>query len=111
MHVLLLGVHGSRYITTHGLALNCNTDLNWFSHIVPCGIKDKGVTSLSETLNRKITVETIIDPFLNAFSEQFKCEFTVLPYHVKTKTVSHLKQQGLITSHKTEMQLLQERLL
>uniref|UniRef100_A0A673WSN1 Octanoyl-[acyl-carrier-protein]:protein N-octanoyltransferase LIPT2, mitochondrial n=1 Tax=Salmo trutta TaxID=8032 RepID=A0A673WSN1_SALTR len=39
-----------RYITSHGLALNCNTDMGWFENIVPCGIVGKGVTSLSQEL-------------------------------------------------------------
>ncbi|CAG2251289.1 LIP2 [Mytilus edulis] len=41
-----IGVHGRRYVTTHGVSLNCNTDLNWFKHIVPCGLKGKDVTLL-----------------------------------------------------------------
>lgn len=47
------GVSISRKITQHGFALNCNTDLQWFNHIVPCGLVGKGVTSLSEQLRRE----------------------------------------------------------
>ena len=46
------GVAASRLVVTHGFALNCNVDLNWYNHIVPCGIRDKGVTSLSRELGR-----------------------------------------------------------
>lgn len=71
-----IGIHGSRFVTTHGLALNCNTDLDWFSHIVPCGIEGKGVTSLSQELGRIVTVEETIPLLLKSFSERFQCELT-----------------------------------
>merc|ERR1712018_342355 len=41
--ICAMGVHNSDLVTSHGLALNCNVDLSWFDHIVPCGIEDKGV--------------------------------------------------------------------
>ncbi|KAI8990801.1 hypothetical protein BDF20DRAFT_792668, partial [Mycotypha africana] len=46
--IAALGVHLQRYVSSHGLALNCNTDLKWFEHIVPCGLSDKSVTSISK---------------------------------------------------------------
>lgn len=67
------GIHCGRYVTSHGLALNCNTDLNWFENIVPCGIVGKGVTSLSRELGRDVTTEEATPVLLEAFSEQFKC--------------------------------------
>ena len=54
--ICAMGVHSSDFVTCHGLALNCNTDLTWFQHIVPCGIKGKGVTSLTEELNRYLNI-------------------------------------------------------
>ncbi|KAJ1535569.1 hypothetical protein HK096_002309 [Nowakowskiella sp. JEL0078] len=48
--IAAIGIHVSRYITTHGFALNCTTDMSWFDYIVPCGIEGKGVTSLQEEL-------------------------------------------------------------
>ena len=42
-----MGIHCSRWVTTHGLALNVETDLDYFRHIVPCGIDDRGVTSMT----------------------------------------------------------------
>uniref|UniRef100_A0A6P8RM80 Octanoyl-[acyl-carrier-protein]:protein N-octanoyltransferase LIPT2, mitochondrial n=1 Tax=Geotrypetes seraphini TaxID=260995 RepID=A0A6P8RM80_GEOSA len=71
-----IGIHCGRYITSHGLALNCNTDLTWFEHIVPCGLEGKGVTSLSRELGRNVTVEEATGPFLEAFEEQFQCTLT-----------------------------------
>lgn len=84
-----IGVHGSRYVTTHGLALNCNTDLGWFEHIVPCGIEGKGVTSLSRELGRDFTTEEAIPLFIESFSKIFNCSCISFPenetYNILTK--------------------------
>jgi len=71
--VASIGVHGSKFVTTHGTAINCNTDLAWFSYIDPCGIADKEVTSLSRELQRNFTVEETIPLFLKAFGQEFDC--------------------------------------
>lgn len=52
-----LGVRVAKGVTMHGFALNCDTDLQGFSHIVPCGLPDAGATSLSARAGRRITVE------------------------------------------------------
>lgn len=67
------GVHCGNHITSHGLALNCCTDLTWFDHIVPCGLEGKGVTSLSRELGRPVTVDHVLQPFLDSFQEVFDC--------------------------------------
>ena len=59
----------------HGLSLNCNIDLTWFDHIVPCGIRSKGVTSLSRELKRNITVQAVVPVFLRAFAKEFDIHF------------------------------------
>ncbi|XP_078481375.1 octanoyl-[acyl-carrier-protein]:protein N-octanoyltransferase LIPT2, mitochondrial [Ciona intestinalis] len=72
--VCAMGINARRGVTSHGLALNCNTDLEWFNRIVPCGIHGKGVTSLSHELSRDITVEHVLPHFLEHFSDVFKSE-------------------------------------
>jgi lipoyl(octanoyl) transferase len=54
--VAAIGVRVSRGVTMHGFALNCDPDLAWFDRIVPCGIRDATVTSLSSELGRDVTV-------------------------------------------------------
>lgn len=71
--ICAIGVHGSRYVTTHGIGLNCSTDLKWFEHIVPCGIEGKGVTSLSEQLGRDISISEATRVLLESFSKIFEC--------------------------------------
>lgn len=65
--ICAMGVHSSQLVTTHGLALNCSTDMKWFEHIVPCGIVDKGVTSLSREVGRLIGPAEVIPRLLAAF--------------------------------------------
>ncbi len=54
--IAAIGVRVAQGVTMHGFALNCNNDLAWFDRIVPCGIRDAGVTTLSTELNRDIKV-------------------------------------------------------
>lgn len=72
--ICAIGVHGSRYITTHGLALNCDTELRWFDHIVPCGIEGKGVTSVSQELGKRVGIQEVESSFLDSFQRTFMCE-------------------------------------
>lgn len=71
--ICAIGIHASRYITTHGLALNCNNDLSWFQHIVPCGLKGKEVTSLTKELNKETTIDHATPEFIASFEEIFDC--------------------------------------
>jgi len=54
--VAAIGIRVAQGVTLHGFALNCNPDLSWFDKIVPCGISDAGVTSLSAELGREVSV-------------------------------------------------------
>ena len=58
--VAAIGVRVARGVTLHGFALNCDPDLTWFDRIVPCGIRDAGVTSLSLELGRPVPVAEIV---------------------------------------------------
>jgi lipoyl(octanoyl) transferase len=66
-----IGVRISRWITSHGFALNVNTDLSHFDFIVPCGIADKGVTSLERLLGRAVPMAEVEDAVAGAFEEVF----------------------------------------
>ncbi len=57
--ICAFGVKSSRWVTMHGLAFNVNTDLNYFVHIVPCGIEDKAVTSMAAELGRVIPLPEV----------------------------------------------------
>ena len=59
--IAAIGIRVAQGVTMHGFALNCNNDLAWFDRIVPCGIRDAGVTTLSKELGRNITVEAVAD--------------------------------------------------
>lgn len=67
-----LGVRMCRWVIMHGLALNINTDLQFFKSIIPCGIIGKGVSSMQKELGNKISINDIIDKFTFIFSNIFK---------------------------------------
>jgi lipoyl(octanoyl) transferase len=73
--ICALGVRASRWVTMHGFALNVNTDLGYFDHIIPCGIRGKSVTSLRVELKRNQVHENevkekLLKHFLNLFEAQ-----------------------------------------
>ena len=58
--IAAIGVRVSRGVTMHGFALNCDPDMSWYDRIVPCGIRDAGVTSLSNELRRDVPVAEVL---------------------------------------------------
>lgn len=66
-----IGVRISRWVTSHGFALNATTDLSAFDVIVPCGIPDSGVTSLARELGRDVEVAEVEDRLASAFRDVF----------------------------------------
>ncbi len=72
--LVAMGVHVSRWVTSHGFAFNVNTDLKYFEAIVPCGLRDKGVTSLARCLGRPVATDTVIDRVVEHFSKVFHLE-------------------------------------
>ena len=69
--IAAIGVHISRGITSHGFALNVDPDLDYFSHIVPCGLLDVTVTSMSRELGRPVEMPPVMDAVEVAFDRVF----------------------------------------
>jgi lipoyl(octanoyl) transferase len=72
--ICALGVRCTRWITMHGFAFNVNTDLNYFTGIVPCGIQHKQVTSLQKELQKTVVMPEIIEKWCYYFEEVFDCK-------------------------------------
>jgi len=72
--IAAIGVTVRSWITTHGFALNVDPDMNHFAMIHPCGIRDKGVTSLSKILDRKVTIDEVAKKYPKYFGETFGVE-------------------------------------
>jgi len=71
-----IGVRISRWVTSHGFALNVNTDLSHFGLIVPCGITDKGVTSLERLLGHALPMDEVAETVARQFAALFSGELT-----------------------------------
>jgi lipoyl(octanoyl) transferase len=76
--IAAFGVRCSRWITMHGFAFNVNTDLQYFEGIVPCGIKNKQVTSLSRELGRDIELSEVKEKIKIHFEEVFEAELLLM---------------------------------
>ena len=74
--ICAMGVKSSRWVTMHGIGFNINTDLSYFSHIIPCGIDDKAVTSLERELGEKVSLEDIKTILKEELAKQFEYKYT-----------------------------------
>ena len=72
--VCAFGIRASRWVTMHGFSFNVNPELNYFKNIIPCGITDKGVTSVSELKNRNIEMNEIKQILYKNFAESFSAK-------------------------------------
>ncbi|RMD95393.1 MAG: lipoyl(octanoyl) transferase LipB [Calditrichaeota bacterium] len=78
--IAAIGIKVSRWVTMHGFAFNVNTDLNYFRHIIPCGITDKPVTSMEKLLGTRINFEEVNNKIIQCFSEVFNLQFDNINY-------------------------------
>ena len=69
--LVAVGVHISRWVTSHGFAFNVNTDLSFFDWIVPCGLHGRGVTSLQRLLGHPVDMEDVSSKVIEAFGRVF----------------------------------------
>ncbi len=72
--ICALGIRVSRWVTKHGFALNVNTDLEYFNYIIPCGITDRRVTSMSRLLGRDIALEDVTSCMLEQCAQVFNTD-------------------------------------
>ena len=72
--ICAMGVRCSRWVTMHGWGFNVNSNLDYFSNIIPCGIQDKAVTSLNKELGQDVNMAEIKDKLKKHFSALFECE-------------------------------------
>jgi lipoyl(octanoyl) transferase len=73
--VAAIGIKVKKWVSIHGIALNCDNDLSVYDSFVPCGIRDYGVTSLSETTGRRVRIEDAKPIVRQAFEDVFGLSF------------------------------------
>ena len=83
--ICAIGVKMSRWVSIHGFALNVGDDLSYFDHIVPCGIDDKGVTSISKEVAKPVSLDEVEPVLVKAFEQHFEIR-------LEKATLPHLNQ-------------------
>ena len=91
-----IGVHISRWITSHGFAFNVRTDLNDFAAIVPCGISDASVASLQSLLEDAPPLEEVEQRFAATAAEVWESEAFEVPHELNTVSVTMMREDGRV---------------
>ena len=73
--ICAMGVKSSRWVTMHGIGFNINSDLSYFSHIIPCGIQDKAVTSMELELGRKVDMNEVAEILKEKLAALFEFQY------------------------------------
>ncbi len=73
--ICALGVKSSRWVTMHGIGFNINSDLSYFSHIIPCGIEDKAVTSMQRELGFELDINEVSEVLKEKLAIQFDYQY------------------------------------
>lgn len=94
-----IGVHISRWVTTHGFAYNVSTDLRYFDLIVPCGIADRKATSLEKLLSRNIFAKEVKPRLVQHFAQLFGLEPHEVPRDSLLKQLTQVEESMHITAH------------
>jgi lipoyl(octanoyl) transferase len=92
--IAAIGVHLSRWLTTHGFALNVNTHLPHFELIVPCGIREAGVTSMQRELGREISIPEVEEALARHFCSVFESDRQEAAAPMRTVSVALLRGRG-----------------
>jgi lipoyl(octanoyl) transferase len=78
--ICAIGIKVTRWVTMHGFALNVATALNYFDHIVPCGISDKSVTSINQIINGSVDIKEVKENICKSFENIFQVEMIKREY-------------------------------
>ncbi|KAI8325349.1 lipoyltransferase [Martensiomyces pterosporus] len=100
--IAALGTHVQKYVTSHGFALNCTTDLKWFNQIIPCGLEGKTAASLQSVLEQNqrgatdaatvdVTVDSVLPVVVDSFRKVYGCDIRPLE-HVSPATCEEIAQ-------------------
>lgn len=73
--ICAMGVKSSRWVTMHGIGFNVNSDLSYFSHIIPCGIDDKAVTSMQQELGKPLSMSEVTKVLKLKLADQFRFKY------------------------------------